>query len=119
MKSLEQLYKEMADHTLSKCKNTCRVRVGFCCSSEYCDMASELMKKAGEPIPEMPFNKTGACVVKPHFRPLCTLHQCKINGLGADIEDIKWTKKYFRLRDKIESAEMLRDMGVNDKKEIG
>ena len=42
------------------------------------------------------------CVVPPHFRPLCTLHVCSINGMGFKPGDAKWTKQYFGLRAKIE-----------------
>lgn len=96
-----KLWQQMADLTLEKCKKTCKVGVGSCCSGEYCDMAKELMEKAGEKLPEMPFVKDGKCVIPPHFRPLCSLHQCKINDLGFDPEDPKWTVKYFKLREKL------------------
>ena len=97
------LWQEMADLTLNKCRETC-YSLGSCCSVEYFDMAAELMEKAGVPILPMPFFVDGKCVVPPHFRPLCTLHQCKINGLGFDPKDPVWTKKYFELREKLEAT---------------
>ena len=105
--TIEQLYQEMADLTYSKCKETCKIKLGWCCSGEYCDMAKEIMEKAGVPIPEMPFVKDGKCVVPPHFRPLCTLHQCKISNLGTDWDDPEWSKKYYKLRDKIDALHFI------------
>jgi hypothetical protein len=67
-------------------------------------MAAEMMEKAGVPIPPMPFIVDGKCAVPPHFRPLCTLHQCKISGLGFDPKDPKWTKRYFDLRERLEDT---------------
>jgi len=93
----------MADLTYSKCKETCR-KLGSCCSSEYCEMAAEEMKAKNVPVPSMPFIKDGVCIVPPQYRILCTIHQCKISGLGFDPEDPKWTKKYFALREKLEAT---------------
>ena len=68
-------------------------------------MAAEIMQKAGQEFPSIPLDKTfivdGKCVIPPHFRPLCTLHQCKIAGLGFDPNDKKWTERYFELRKKL------------------
>jgi len=70
----------------------------------YCEMAVEFMQKAGVPISTvpMPFIVDGKCVIPPHFRPLCSLHQCKIASLGIDPKDPEWTKNYFALREKLE-----------------
>ena len=97
----EKLWKEMAELTYSKCKETCH-SLGSCCSSEYCEMAAENMKALGMTVPAMPFIQGNSCVIPPQYRPLCTVHQCKINGLGFDPKDPKWTKKYFDLREKLE-----------------
>jgi hypothetical protein len=103
-KTREQLWQEMADLTLEKCKATCKI-MGSCCDSSYCEMAAESMQEAGVPVPEMPFVKDGKCVIPPHFRPMCTFHQCKISGLGFDPKDKDWTDRYFALRAKIEEME--------------
>lgn len=99
-----EMWKEMADLTNAKCTATCRC-IGQCCSPEYCQMAAEAMTKAGHPFEKVPFGKTfahsGPCPVPPHFRPLCTLQQCKISSLGFDPKDPEWTKQYFKLRGKL------------------
>ena len=64
-------------------------------------MAVEIIEKSGFKVPSMPFVKDGKCVIPPYFRPLCSLHQCKINGLGLDPKDPKWTAKYFDLREEL------------------
>ena len=105
-KKQKQLWQQMADLTMEKCRATCKGnRLGSCCSIEYCEMAAENMQKSGEIVPAMPFAKEGKCVIAPHFRPFCSLHQCKINGIGFDPQDSEWTKKYFKLRDKLELIE--------------
>lgn len=100
-----KLWQKMADLTNAKCSATCR-SVGQCCNPIYCDLAADMMKAAGHQFDLVPFGKTfawqGKCTVPPHFRPLCTLQQCKISGLGFDPKDPKWTKKYFALREKLE-----------------
>ena len=70
------------------------------------------MKDNGAEVPPIPFVKDGKCVIPPHFRPLCTLHQCKINGLGFDPKDPKWTKKYFALREKLEMTRFDQTTGL-------
>ena len=101
-----QLWQEMADLTMSKCREKCN-RLGSCCSPEYCDMARDMAKEKGVELkttdnPNLPFlGQDGKCTVPPHLRPLCTLHQCDINGWGFCPEDPKWTKKYFQLRNKL------------------
>jgi hypothetical protein len=69
-------------------------------------MASEIALKHGvklEPASEgkLPFLGPEGCVAPPQFRQLCSLHQCKIAGLGFDPKDLKWTRRYFALRDKL------------------
>lgn len=44
----------------------------------------------------------GNCILEPHLRPLCTLHQCMIDSWGFDPEDPEWTRKYFELRGRID-----------------
>ena len=103
-KEQERLWQEMADLTREKCQATCH-DMGSCCSTMYCEMAADLMRKAGHEFPLMPFGKTfvvdGKCIVPPQFRPLCTLQQCKISGMGCDAQDLEWTNRYFELRERL------------------
>jgi hypothetical protein len=98
------LWKQMAELTWRKCIKTCHA-MGSCCCAEYCDMAVEYAKEHGVTLERRPgtmfLDDKGTCQVPPHFRPLCTLHQCKIAGLGFDPKDPAWTKKYFDLREKL------------------
>ncbi len=107
-KELIVLYQAMADLTRPKC-GECRIPLS-CCDPMYCDMARDLIAKAGILIEEtghqtLRYMSPTGCVVPPHLRPLCTLHVCSINGLGFDPKDPEFTKKYFALRKKIDSAE--------------
>jgi hypothetical protein len=101
-----ELWQQMADLTMQKCKQKCRI-LGSCCSPEYCQMASEYAKEKGITLIEtgnkLPFlDVENHCVVPPHLRPLCTLHQCDINGWGFSPNDPEWTEKYFQLREKLD-----------------
>lgn len=100
-----ELWQEMADMTLAKCRATCKI-LGSCCSEEYCSMAKSIAAEHGVKLLEtggkIPFlDSDGRCIVPPHLRPLCSLHQCKINGLGFDPKDPEWTEQYFNLRSKL------------------
>jgi hypothetical protein len=103
----KKLWQEMAKLTMKKCKEHCH-QLGSCCSAEYCEMAKEFAAEQGIRLeesgnPKTPFLQVdGVCVVSPHLRPLCSLHQCKIAGLGFDMADPAWTKKYFKLRAQLE-----------------
>lgn len=106
METEEQLFKEMAELTLPKCKECPRPM--SCCDPMYCEIAEGYSKERGFPVPEkhagrLPFMGPNGCVMPPHQRPLCTLHVCSINGLGFDPKDPEWTKNYFKLREKIEN----------------
>ena len=104
---LVQLYKEMAELTLPKCKQ-CRAPLS-CCSPEYCDMARDFVRAQRHPKllvletdhPTLRYMGKDGCVCPPHLRPLCTLHVCSINSLGFDPLDPEFNDKYFALRDKI------------------
>lgn len=104
-KETKELWQEMANHTLMKCKETCR-HLGSCCSKEYCEIAIKNMMDAGESVPS-PVVQNGRCVIPPHFRLICSLHQCKIAGLGCDPKDLPWTEKYFDLREKLTEKSIL------------
>ena len=95
---------EMADLTLPKCRK-CRAPLS-CCDLMYCDMARERAEEEGiklNPVSDgpLPFLGPDGCVVPPRLRILCTVHVCSINDLGYDPEDPDWTRRYFRLREKI------------------
>lgn len=119
MASRRELWVQMAALTMEKCLQKCH-RMGSCCDTAYCEMAVRIADEKGELIPvndkpgsfqdgageTIPFlDFAGRCVVPPHLRPLCTLHQCDINGLGFCPEDPEWTKKYFDLRERLEEVE--------------
>lgn len=106
---LVSLYKEMAELTLPKCKQ-CPLPLS-CCSPEYCGMAIQIAKEDwGVELettdhPTLPLMGPNGCTVAPHFRPLCTLHTCKINAWGFEPKDSRWTKAYFILREKLNVLE--------------
>lgn len=112
-----ELWQKMADMTHEKCVKTCR-SIGQCCRPDYCEMAAANMREAGHPFPLMPFGKTfvvdGKCIVPPHFRPLCSLQQCKISGLGCDPKDMEWTEAYFELRDELAMTIMESEPDLTD-----
>lgn len=102
---LEVLCQRMYEITNPKCKQ-CMVPLS-CCHEMYCHLAATEIQAAGIQItttghPTLPYMGPTGCVVPPHLRPLCTVHVCSINSLGCDPKDHKFTKEYFKLRDKIE-----------------
>ena len=112
------LYQQMADFTAPECGHTCRVPHS-CCDSFACDITKAMAKEVWgvTDLKEYPPNQRGAyylgesgCTVAPHPRPHCTMHTCSINGLGFKhangVIDKKWTKDYFKLRNKIELIEL-------------
>ena len=105
--ALVVLYQQMADLTVGKCAE-CR-SPHSCCSPEYCEMAIEEAAIDGVTLtptdhPRLKMMGPTGCIAPPHYRPLCTLHVCSINSLGFDPKDMKFTKKYFKLRDQIEDV---------------
>lgn len=105
---LVKLYQEMYELTNPKCA-TCRIPHS-CCDRMYCEMARVMIAEEGANIsttnhPTLPYMGTTGCVVPPHLRPLCTLHECRINQFGFTMDDA-WNKKYFKLREKINDVEV-------------
>lgn len=105
-----ELFRQMADHTSPRCGGPTCGRVGpdRCCSPIYCEEADRTAREKGIQLPRqdhprLPFMGVAGCIVPPHLRPLCTLHDCVINGVGEDA-DVEWTERYFDLRDAINSA---------------
>ena len=100
------LMQQMADLTLLECRR-CRVPLS-CCSPEYCEMAIQYAKEEWgiklEPTghERLPLMGPMGCIAAPHLRPLCTLHTCRINGVGTS-GDLEWDRRYFKLREKIDT----------------
>ena len=102
----QKMWQEMADLTLEKCKEHCH-DLGSCCNADDCGITEDYAKSQGvtlERIPDskIPFLRDGKCIVPPHLRPCCSLHQCKISGMGFDAKDPKWTNRYFKLREQLD-----------------
>lgn len=107
------LYQQMADMTAPECATVCRVPHS-CCDEFACQMTKmfakeeygialpEQPKKPGDPFKNAFYLGPDGCTVAPHLRPHCTMHTCAINGLGFKHGDPEWTKRYFKLRTKIE-----------------
>lgn len=101
-----RLWQEMSDLTAPECAKACKIPHS-CCSPEYCDMAEEIalandvtLEPTGHPT--LKFMGATGCIVPPHLRPLCTLHTCDVNALGAKVGDPVWTDRYFDLRDQLQ-----------------
>lgn len=104
----EKLWQQMADMTFERCQKKCHI-LGSCCGKEYCELAKTFaglqgieLKETGNKIPFLDNNNK--CIVPPHLRPLCSLHQCDIAGLGFAKDDPKWTDEYFKLRERLEET---------------
>lgn len=110
MKSLEELYQEMADMTKPEC-GKCNLPHS-CCDEMYCDIAEKTAAERGITLkrlnnhPNKPFflDKDNNCIVPPHLRSMCTFHTCKINNMGTS-GDPEWDEKYFKLREEIDNLE--------------
>jgi hypothetical protein len=107
---------KMAELTYDYCKKHCKI-LGSCCSPEYCNFASAYARSKGIHLEEtgnkIPFlDKNGKCVCPPEYRYLCTVHQCDINALGFFKDDLdgSLTKKYYKIRSKIEK-QLGKEMG--------
>lgn len=105
-----ELFRQMAEHTLPRCGKSCgNGNPDRCCNDIYCEAAEKLALDHNivlpkQPHPRLRFMGPVGCVVPPHFRPLCTLHDCKISSIGEDPEDAVWTDRYFELREEINVA---------------
>lgn len=111
MKTIIELYAEMAKLTEPHCAGlSCKVKHS-CCSAEYCEMSRQYALEKYDTIlidknhPTLPFMTDKGCIVPPHMRPWCTLHVCSINGLGIIPKFMEDTNKYFELREQIEALE--------------
>ncbi len=107
MNTEETLWERMAELTNKKCIQKCKI-LGSCCDKFYCEIAENmasvhgviLQKTANEKLPFL--DKNNQCVVPPHLRPMCSLHQCDIASIGGDANDPEWTKEYFELREQLD-----------------
>jgi len=101
-----ETFQAIADLTLEYCRKHCR-NLGSCCEPAYCEMAKEYAAEQGVVLEETGreiffLREDGQCVVPPYLRPMCSLHQCDINGLGVFKHDFGLTEKYFGLREALE-----------------
>lgn len=112
-----RLYKDMADLTLEHCTRTCKT-LGLCCSQEYCEFTIEyardeygvtLLRTKDLKVPLRA--EDGSCTAAPHLRPLCTLHSCDISAVAVFKREPELTKRYYKLRSKIDRAEFKRMKG--------
>lgn len=106
-------FEKMYLHTKDSCKE-CKFAYS-CCDATYCEMAKEIAKRWGVTLqetghPKLPFLGEQGCIVPPHLRPLCTLHDCDINSKGFKPLKFEWTEKYFKLRDACE--EVLTELAI-------
>jgi len=110
MKSEEliPLMQQMADLTRPEC-GKCRVPLS-CCAPEYCQMAIEYAEEDwGVELkttehPRLPLMGSNGCTAPPHLRPLCTLHTCRMSGIGSS-GNPAWDVQYLELREKINEVE--------------
>ena len=104
-------YQKMADLTLPECKFRCRNPLS-CCAPEHCaeviSWAKERWNVVLQPTghPRLPLLGKDGCTAAPHLRPACTVHTCEINSVGCKRGDIKWTERYFEIREEIEQLEL-------------
>lgn len=104
MKSKKEidLWKEMYELTSGMCKESgqCKGR-GFCCDLFYCDKAQQEAEDDGVELEVVgdkntPFKGPSGCVVPPHYRSYCTLHQCRL-----DFANNIQFQKYWAVRQKL------------------
>jgi len=111
---LKDLYREIAGMTAPLCagkgKGACR-SPHSCCEAMYCHISIEYTKEiyGVDLIPlegtKLPFMGPNGCILEPHYRPMCSVHVCCINSIGANVHDMEWTEKYFKLREEIDLLE--------------
>lgn len=111
------LTKQMYEHTQPKCGDACYsggkcYNPTRCCSPEYCELAAEMaanMPEIGDikrfygKHPGLLFMGEHGCRLPPQYRPICTVHNCRINAV-ATTGDPGWDSTYWRLRNKMDEA---------------
>ena len=107
MTALKHLYQEMYDLTHPEC-GKCLIPYS-CCNSQYCELARARALEFGIVLSDVnsdiPFLGPTGCIVEPYLRPLCTVHTCNIASFGHSPNSLKWDRKYWKLRNKIDKAE--------------
>ena len=105
-------YQKLYALTMPACRNQCRAP-RTCCSPEYCEetirwaQESWGTKLSTTEHPTLPLMGPDGCTAAPHFRPMCTAHVCKINGMGTS-GDPEWDQQYFELTDLVNNLEFER-----------
>ena len=99
---LKEVYNKIYELTRKVCsKNKFCGGKGNCCNAVICQECVRAFD--GEVLP--PLNDEGTylgengCILKPHQRPLCTVHQCEIASMGIFKGNPEMTDLYFTLRD--------------------
>lgn len=109
MNELERLYSEIAELTLSECKKNCNA-LGSCCEPVYCELAMVAAREAGVELQpttnKLPMFDGEKCIAPPHFRKLCSAHNCDINAVGSFRYSSTATDRYFELRERIDILEL-------------
>ena len=109
MKSLVDMYADIASMTLDFCKNECDKYCDCkyrCCDNKYCLAAKRFAKEKydTELSPtgnkELLYMDEHGCIVPPYLRPICSLHACSISYAEISALGNK-TKEYFSLREEI------------------
>jgi hypothetical protein len=101
------LWEEMAQLTHEKCIQKCH-NIGACCNAITCGFVIDYAVSLGivlaptknKNVPLL--DENNRCIAPPHLRPLCSIHQCDISSVGTCVEDPSWTKKYFKIREKLD-----------------
>lgn len=108
-------YREMYEHTNPEC-GKCAIPHS-CCDPVACDSAMyRAQAEWGVELkptgfhPKLPLMGPEGCIAEPHFRPLCTVHQCEIGSRGYHKDD-EWTKRYFEIRERLDTLEYERAQG--------
>lgn len=102
--SIEQVFKDIADHTVGKCGQC--MAPNACCSRSACEDTREFAMTYFEVAlketdhPNLPFMGESGCTVAPHLRPICSVHVCE-RHFGYDAE---WVNEYWRLREKADEV---------------
>ena len=96
---------KMHRHTAENCAQNphCRYQ---CCSPAQCEWVVKFAKEHFGIDLEIKGDGTlcgfKGCTVKPHLRPICTVHDCDIASDGFS-KDKEWTRKYFKLRARMDT----------------
>lgn len=110
-------YQKLSDHTSKECGVSCQDKKGLkyrCCQKLFCVLA-EVHAREHWGVDLKPYEleanndemiyfkwdnaeqTVGRCLLPPHLRPSCTIHNCGISSLGIKWHDPEWTKEYYEL----------------------